>query len=152
MKAKNILIIILAALIYSCSYDKKPDTNTKKNESEKTTFPDNSRNSLDWAGIYSGMLPCADCEGIKMSITLKNNLTYEREMVYMGKNAAAYKSNGNFRWNEEGNKITLINKNENEKANQYLVGENKLIKLDLNGNIIQGNLKNKYVLEKNKSY
>ncbi len=29
---------------------------------------DNSQNSLDWPGTYTGTLPCADCEGIKTEI------------------------------------------------------------------------------------
>ena len=30
----------------------------------------NSQNSLDWAGVYQGILPCADCEGFDTVITL----------------------------------------------------------------------------------
>ena len=36
----------------------------------------NSRNSLDWVGIYEGVLPCADCPGIKTRLTLNYDGSY----------------------------------------------------------------------------
>ena len=44
----------------------------------------NSRNSLDWDGIYSGILPCADCEGIKTDIQLHKDGTYRMARKYLG--------------------------------------------------------------------
>lgn len=40
----------------------------KKDSVEEFSNPDpahNSQNALDWDGEYEGVLPCADCEGIK---------------------------------------------------------------------------------------
>ena len=31
----------------------------------------NSRNALDWAGTYEGVLPCADCPGIQTRLSLR---------------------------------------------------------------------------------
>ncbi len=36
-----------------------------------------SQNSLDWAGVYEGVLPCADCPGIQTRLTLSRDETYE---------------------------------------------------------------------------
>ncbi len=36
----------------------------------------NAQNSLDWAGIYQGTLPCADCGGIETELTLNADGTY----------------------------------------------------------------------------
>ena len=36
----------------------------------------NSRNSLDWAGTYEGVLPCADCPGTKTRLTLNQDGSY----------------------------------------------------------------------------
>src|SRR5262249_20486174 len=36
----------------------------------------NSRNSLDWAGTYEGVLPCADCLGTKTRLTLNHDDSY----------------------------------------------------------------------------
>jgi len=54
-------------------------------------MPDNSLNSLDWPGIYRGVLPCADCEGIETEIKINADLTYVISSTYLGKNEEAFK-------------------------------------------------------------
>jgi len=114
--------------------------------SSKTTVPlgDNSMNALDWNGVYYGVLPCADCEGIETVIQLKPDKTYSLQTKYLGRSAVINTSTGTFSWNKEGNKITL----ENEHPGIYLVGENKLVYLDKDGRTISGSLADKYVLLK----
>ncbi|GHT68088.1 lipoprotein [Bacteroidia bacterium] len=107
----------------------------------------NSRNSLNWQGVYKGTTPCADCEGIQTTLTI-NDSTYVLETVYLGKSNEVYKTEGNFVWNKEGSRITL----DNEKANgfnaQIRVGENVLWLLDSKGKQIEGELAEMYELRK----
>lgn len=107
----------------------------------------NSQNSLDWAGVYKGVTPCADCEGINTEITLNKNLTYTFKTSYLGKGKAeVYEENGAFTWNETGSIIVFSGlKN---RPNQYKVGENKLTQLDMEGQEIEGVLAEKYILKK----
>ncbi len=53
--------------------------NKKSNESTDTDVVDmhTSEISLDWAGTYSGVLPCASCEGIETELTLNQDGTYK---------------------------------------------------------------------------
>ena len=109
---------------------------------------DNSRTSLDWPGIYTGSLPCADCEGIQITLQIEHNLSYILRRKYIGKSDSVYASGGTFRWNEEGNKITLISPEKDPTHTTYFVGENTLTQLDANGEKIQGALGEKYILRK----
>lgn len=111
----------------------------------EVTYSDNSNNSLDWDGIYEGILPCADCDGIKTTITLNSDSTFNRTQEYLGKNRKPFLDNGKFEWNNQGSIITLIDNNDNQ---QYQVGENQLFHLDNTGNQIQGNLSENYILTK----
>ncbi|HEY9221144.1 MAG TPA: copper resistance protein NlpE N-terminal domain-containing protein [Lutibacter sp.] len=140
MKNKFPLLLVLLTIISACNSNPKPVQNLGAK-------PDNSKTSLDWQGVYRGVLPCADCEGIETEITLKADLTYVISSIYLGKNNEAIKENGNFKWDEAGAKITLENA-DSKATNQYLVGENMLFKLDANGNRIEGDLKEKYQLKK----
>lgn len=143
-KMKNKFLIILLVLLNSisaCKTDKKPEQ-TLENTSN------NSRTSLDWKGVYRGILPCADCEGIETEITLNADLTYKIAETYLGKKVEAFKENSTFIWDEAGAKITLQNAEPNSANNQYFVGENVLFKLDAEGNRIEGELKEKYQLKK----
>lgn len=108
---------------------------------------DNSRNALDWPGKYSGVLPCADCEGIETTIELKSDNTYEFEASYLGKEKPAkLEYHGAFTWDAAGGKIQL--EGIKDGASWFLVGENKLIQLDLNGERITGDLAARYELAK----
>lgn len=109
---------------------------------------DNSRTSLDWNGIYSGILPCADCEGIKTDIDLHPEGTFSLARRYLGKDDSLYTVYGTFHWNEQGNIIILENTSGGTKPGHFLVGENQLIKLDDNNQRIKGDLANRYILRK----
>ncbi len=143
MKTKLFKIIIVAFVIgvVACNSSQKPNTN------KSITVGDNSMVSLDWNGTYQGILPCADCVGIRTQLTLNNDLTFVLMTQYSGKNDSVFKEVGKFVWNENGSSITLDNKNKQA----YQVGENILFHLDKSGKRITGDLSDRYILEKEKA-
>lgn len=106
----------------------------------------NSRNSLDYIGMYSGNLPCADCAEIKMTLEFDEAFTFIMTRIYVGRNSHKIETKGSFSWNEAGN--TIILDNLAGEPNRFLVIENALIQLDTNGNKIQGKLADRYILKK----
>jgi len=105
----------------------------------------NSKNSLDWAGVYAGVIPSASGSGINVTITLRNDLTYEVQYQYVDRPDGDFNFSGTFRWNEAGSVITLDATN---IPPHYQVGEGRLIQLDMEGNPITGVLADDYVLKK----
>ncbi|MFD2203564.1 copper resistance protein NlpE N-terminal domain-containing protein [Shivajiella indica] len=142
-----IVVIFIVATILACSSEKQVEDQTEAIEIFAPPLADNSRNSLDWNGVYKGTTPCADCEGIETTITLKSDGTFKRSMKYLGKDDNPFYDEGSFEWNEEGSKVTLID-SKGEKQ-QYQVGENVLFHLDKDGNRISGDLAPNYRLAKN---
>src|SRR5262245_30759138 len=65
----------------------------------------NSRNSLDWAGVYEGTLPCADCPGIATRVDLAPDETYILSIQYLDRDPAPRLSLGTFKWDAEGRSI-----------------------------------------------
>ncbi len=104
-----------------------------------------SRNSLDWAGTYSGVIPCADCPGIRETVTLRADGRFEQTLVYLERSVAPVTDTGSFSWNAAGSAVTLQNPGGGQ---QLKVGENTLIHLDRDGNPIGGPLSGRYVLHK----
>lgn len=146
----------LSAVIYFTSCRNKLNTIQKgenvtlKSEpaSESTAQPDmhNAQNSLDVAGTYKGTLPCADCKGIQTTITLNDDHTYMMTQKYLGKDDNEFKNEGKWSFLPDGNTITLSGiKGASDK---YKIGENTLTMLDLEGNVVEGSLAEKYVLKK----
>ncbi|MCU8044138.1 MULTISPECIES: copper resistance protein NlpE [unclassified Shewanella] len=147
MKKSLCYIALLALFTTACSEAPKEETavNTAQAQTEaakSVPVGDTSQNSLDWAGSYEGVLPCASCEGMQTLITLQADNSFVQETVYLGKDEKILKLMGKVIWDELGQKITL------EDGTQYLVGENQLIMLDTEGKRITGELAANYVLKK----
>ena len=104
-----------------------------------------SKNSVNWDGVYEGIVPCADCEGISVQITLHTDETFQLSYQYLSKNDTPYSYSGKFTWDDRGGIITL---DCNNFASHYLVGENKLLQLDMDKKRITGELASMYELIK----
>jgi len=139
------LVILLASVVFGCggcsfSLDSQMDIHP----------PDmhNSRNALDWSGTYAGTLPCADCSGIRTTLTLTPAHTYVLKSIYLGVKAARteYICEGVFTWDDAGSRVELLDMPGGRK--RFQVGENRLFALDQSGKRIHGELAEMYVLER----
>lgn len=130
------LVSLLVSLVAACSAT-PPDT---------IPVGDNSRNALDWPGVYVGTVPCADCEGIRTRIELGADGSFARSLTYLGRDPQPVTDTGSFEWDAAGARITLDAGSRD--AQQYQVGENILFHLDRSGQRITGDLAAAYRLEK----
>lgn len=133
----TLLTLVVMLSFFSCG------TSSKSGQT-KAADGHNSRNALDWAGVYKGVLPCADCEGISTTIQLNEDGTYRVKTEYLGTQEGknSFRDSGRFNWNKEGSTVELGN------GAKYFVGENRLIQLDQQGNKITGKLADHYILAK----
>lgn len=92
----------------------------------------NSRDSLDWEGVYEGVLPCADCPGIKTRLTLQRDGSFELTTQYLERQVAPQGAHGQFTWNAAGSAITL---DAAGAGPQYQVSEGRLIQLEMDGSV-----------------
>jgi heat shock protein HslJ/uncharacterized lipoprotein NlpE involved in copper resistance len=127
MKTKAaFMICILAASLAGCaSYRNAGDPALAKRPDMHT-----SQNSLDWAGVYEGVLPCADCPGIETRLTLSRDGSYELSTRYLDRQAAPRIVRGQFAWDAGGNAIAL---DANGDGQRFAVGEGRLSQLDRDG-------------------
>lgn len=130
--------LLLAGSLPACRSGAGPTTRSSP------TPADNSRTALDWPGVYRGVVPCADCEGIETIVTLSRDNTYTVRRRYMGKDDRYNQTGGTFTWQPDGNRILL----KDDAETLYQVGENRLFQLDQSGNRITGNLAGNYELTK----
>ncbi|GHT61770.1 hypothetical protein FACS1894109_20530 [Spirochaetia bacterium] len=105
----------------------------------------NSRNSVNWDGVYRGIIPAADGPGINVEITLGNDGTYSMNYQYIDRGEEVFTETGAFQWNDAGSAIVLDVK---DMPPHYQVGENTLIQLDMAGKRISDALADNYVLKK----
>ncbi|CAM2966158.1 copper resistance protein NlpE [Chryseobacterium flavum] len=161
MMKNTMLVLGIGTFLFltSCSKEKKTETTGPVTDSVATAQPtpidstsnpivsaygDSSENALDWDGTYEAVIPCADCPGIRTTLTLNNDKTFGIIEEYVDRNTKNHDA-GSFEWDTTGSIITLKGKTVNYK---YKVGENKLVQLDLEGNEINGPNKDLYIFRK----
>lgn len=145
-------LVAFSFLVVSCNSTKKDAENL---ETTTTTVEapindgHNAENSLDIVGVYKGVLPCADCEGIQTTIALNEDNTYKLTTLYQTNKEGKNEFVETGKWSIAVNTLTLENEVKNgEPHMKYFVGENTLTQLDLDGNKIEGALADHYILRK----
>jgi len=137
-------------VLFNCQNPKAENPAPAPTEVEVNGNPENqtqtATNSIDYLGIYKGVLPCADCAGIETSIELAEDFSFTMVSKYKGKSTNPVEIKGTFRWDADGKTIKLDNGA--DLRQQYLVTENALTKLDNDGRKIEGKLAQQYVLKK----
>ena len=122
MKAAFI-VLVLAAVVAGCLPRKEASDPAMAKQADMHT----SQNSLDWAGVYEGVLPCADCPGIQTRLTLSRDGSYELSSLYVDRDKAPRVVRGRFNWQPGGNAITLDGE---RGGQQFAVGEGRVALLE----------------------
>jgi heat shock protein HslJ len=130
MKSKIIFLISFAIILSACDL-----------------FQNKSKNQ-EWVGIYRGVMPCADCAGIKTQLELRANNEYILTQKYMGKNDTIFKHKEDFEWNKNSKIISLNNYINPSLNNKYIYENNSLKLLDSEGNKIQSEFEDLYSLNR----
>lgn len=146
---KKILILGLSlALFAACGQTNKQKEGQEAEAATTTEEVDmhNAQNSLSYFGVYEGVTPCADCEGIKVKVTINKDDTFSLHNAYIknGKEEQPTDFTGKYVWDETGSIITL--EEVKDAPSKFFVAEGSLIILDQEGNKIEGELADKYVL------
>lgn len=142
MNALKVLAAISLTVLVGCKNAGQKQTTTSE---VKTENIDSTK--TEYCGIYEGTLPCADCEGIKTTLTVNEDTTYELRSEYLGK-----KDNNVF---EECGVYNILNEDIIELITPssgvktyYKILENAVALSDSEGNLNEGELAEYYILKK----
>ena len=142
MKKVFLFLLLAGVIAVSCNSNSANKTNTSERKSGVVYDGHNAQNALDYKGEYKGILPCADCEGIETTLTLKDK-DYVLKTKYIGKGDQEFEQKGTYTWK---NGSTIMLDGMTGGPSQYFVGENFVKQLDMQGNEITGTLADNYIL------
>ena len=97
-------------------------------------------------GTYEGTLPAADCEGIRTTLVLNEDTTYELTSIYLAEEEQEFKTSGVYE-KQEDDLIVLITPSSGEKT-YYKILDDAVALTDAEGNMVEGELAGLYILEK----
>jgi len=144
MKKLAILLLVFAT-VAGCKTKAKTVVDAVENTVENTVngVAGAVKSAVNHAGTYFGTVPCADCEGIETTITIDDKGNFTRTIKYLTHRAGnhEYTDNGVVKADVTGTRLTL-------GEDEFLVGPNTLIMLDSEGNRIEGELADLYILKK----
>ena len=150
MKKKLLLCGMAAALtlsLASCNSAGKVNDNAEAPTDSTVAVAEAQPESaaFDKAGVYTGVIPCADCGGIETTLELRADGTYSLTEIYKDKKDGRFESSGKFQWDAANACITV---GEGEDLISYIVEGDHLVMLDQDGHRVTGELADHYVLTK----
>lgn len=137
-KAALFIIALSSSLFISCKDEPKVegDFNEQKEivNEEQGLDGHTSINSLDWQGTYEGMLPCDGCDGTLTELTISTDNKFVLNSTKVsGDKKDKTSAEGLYQWDESGSNISM---EIDGVTTMFKVGENKLILLDKDGNML----------------
>lgn len=155
----SIFVVFLTtlAVIYACQNNGHSADGGHGSHTDSAAAHDSSHGNMvsgpvvqaDSVITYSGVIPCADCEGIESIVSLKKDFTFTGRLLYMGRKstgAGSNELNQSGSWMRHGNTIHLLEKSGN--STYYLQTDSSLVQVDDKGVRIGGTLADKFVLKK----
>lgn len=94
-----------------------------------------------FAGLYAGILPCADCPGIDTSIAFTPEGAYSMSETYQGDGGGSLVTKGTWTVREDGKTVLLDPEDKEERDRWYqIVSASELRALDGDGKAIDSQL------------
>ena len=94
-----------------------------------------------FAGLYAGIVPCADCPGIDTSIAFTPEGTYSMSETYQEEGGGSFVTKGTWTVREDGKTVLLDPEDKEERDRWYeVVSATELRALDRDGKAIDSKL------------
>jgi hypothetical protein len=104
--------------------------------------------SLEFHGIFYGYLPCNDCNGIKATLSLKQNNNYLLVTQPARESSREFYEKGKYSWNDENQTVVLTPRNEPTPRQYHIENEGTLIQLNSDGARMPSELADRYTLRR----
>jgi len=134
MKKVILLSAFLFIVIIGCS-------------SAPESIPDQKQITFLTNGVWVGVLPCTDCEGIDYTVNFKNDFTFKQKFVFKGKDEEFVIDEGEWSFASD----SVIELASYDYAKSFIISGKKLIMLDEYGDRFESSVEAKYSLHKDAS-
>lgn len=111
--------------------------------------PKNISESQKYHGVFYGLLPCKDCDGIKTTLSLKNRGNYLLVTQPAKASAREYFEKGKYTWDDKNKMITLKSRKDSTIRKYRITDEKSITQLSSEGKPLKAKQKKtSYVLHK----
>ncbi|MDO9106815.1 MAG: copper resistance protein NlpE [Methylovulum sp.] len=104
--------------------------------------------SQDFHGVFYGYLPCNGCNGIKATLSLKQNNNYLLVTQPAKESSREYYEKGKYSWNDDNHTVVLTPRKESTTKQYHIEDEGTLVQLNGDGMRMTGNQADRYILRR----
>lgn len=104
--------------------------------------------SLEFHGVFYGYLPCDDCDGIKATLSLKQNNNYLLVTQPARESSKEFYEKGKYSWDDKNQTVVLTPRQESTTRQYYIEDEGTLIQLNSDGKRMTGWSADRYTLRR----
>lgn len=126
----------------------KARVNSHQQETDHSAHVAPIDKSLDFHGVFYGYLPCNDCNGIKTTLSLKQNNNYLLVTQPARESSREFYEKGKYSWDEEKRTVVLTPRNEPSTRQYHIENEGTLIQLNSDGARMPSELAERYTLRR----
>lgn len=126
----------------------KARVNSHQQETDHSAHVAPIDKSLDFHGVFYGYLPCNDCNGIKTTLSLKQNNNYLLVTQPARESSREFYEKGKYSWDEEKRTVVLTPRNEPSARQYHIENEGTLIQLNSDGARMPSELAERYTLRR----
>lgn len=122
--------------------------NSQQQETDHSAHVTPIDKSQDFHGVFYGYLPCNDCNGIKTTLSLKQNNNYLLVTQPARESSREYYEKGKYSWDDQ-NQTVVLTPNKEATVHQYHIeNEGTLIQLNSDGAKTPSELASRYTLRR----
>ena len=118
------LVLVGCAAIEDSKPAKTPPSRTSTRRSSAASAV------ASWTGSYVGMLPCSDCEALKVELSLYKDATYKLQTQEVGSGKPANVRRGSFTFNADETRITLDDSGQGRRFDILSTGHLRMLGKD----------------------
>ena len=158
LKQKRTLIffsLLLSASFAMAATDQSAQESLLKarvmNQQQNTDHADHLKaidKTLEFHGVFYGYLPCKDCNGIKSTLSLKQNNNYLLVTQPAKESSREYYEKGKYVWDDKKNTVVLTSRSDSNIRQYQIKDEGTLILLNSDGSQMKGDQADSYVLRR----
>jgi hypothetical protein len=121
---------------------------TNQQHTDHATHANPVDKSLEFHGVFYGFLPCNDCNGIKATLSLKQNNNYLLVTQPARESSREYYEKGKYSWNDENHTVVLTPRKESGIRQYHIEDEGTLVQLSSGGTRMTGDEADRYILRR----
>jgi uncharacterized lipoprotein NlpE involved in copper resistance len=105
---------------------------------EHAGHENSAASNSQFRGVFYGYLPCDDCDGIKMTLSLKQNNNYLLVIQPARESNREYFEKGKYDWNEQNGTLLLTSRKESKIRRYRIEDAGALVQLNPDGSRVSG--------------